>query len=219
MKFLILIALIALAVAQPTFQSLDLAAGGRYLATGQFCAFDNVSNAIGCQATTWVQDAANDLYFQDIGTGGQYYYYPNAAYAVRSGFCFQILGYNSSVLRTTYAAAKQIGFENGRTYHGMGASTCGTPLSQYWKLNGNSRINGYTFQQLSPIAIPNFGNFCFNVNGQIDLNDYTAHFDNSIFGLPTACQSPNGPIPGGYCANFYFQAGGQCNFKLYFTQP
>lgn len=220
MKFIILLAIVA--IANAAFDPFDLADGCKYKAIGQFCSALNGTSGGPCTPTTWAQDAANDVYFQDLGTGGQYYYYHSSAYAVRlvpvgpnqfASLCFEILNYNSSVLRSTYGAAKSIDFENGKTFHGMGGSTCGTPLSQYFRVNGRSRMVGWSFQQLASA-----GPQCLDVNGQIEFTDFAGNFDTSIFNLPALCQAPQGPIPGGYCANFYFPPGNQCNYAIYFPQ-
>jgi len=216
MKAFITFFAIILCCVNASFNNLDLSSGGRYLVNGTFQGWTNLTGEGAPSFTIWAQDASTGRYFQDLQSGGQYYYYPNGAYAVRNGFCFIINEYNSSTLLSSYGSALSYQFDDhvdNRTYMGMGASTCRTPLANLFKMNSNGVMRYWVFQQLSPELIPEEINVCLNVQGQIDFTNSNVmrHFDDSIFDLPSSCLSPVGD----YCRNFYFQSGQQCNYRIY----
>lgn len=201
------------------FTPFDIAESGKILLNGTFCSKTNLSSNVDCLPTIWVADPDNDRYYQDIGfNGGQFIYTSTASYAIRAGFCTEILGYTSTTLRNAYMAAVSFSFNgdgpDNRTFTGMGSSTCRTPLSQAFKANNRGVMRSWIFNQLAPASIPGIGNVCLNVNGQIDFNDEVIrNFDpDPFFILPSACSTP---LPGGYCANFYFPPNGQCNYGIY----
>ena len=217
MKSLLFLAVLFVYVSA-SFNHFDLSAGGRYLINGttSFSGWTNFTGSSAPSATVWAQSPGK--YFQDLGSGGQYYYYPDSAYAIRNGVCYNITGYNSSVLTSTYGQALSVEVDDkvdNRTYFGMSGSTCGTALSNLFKVNANGVLKYWVFRQLSPLIIPGVFNVCLDVQGQIDFTDVDVvrHFDESIFNLPASCTSSSQS----YCANFYFQPGQQCNYKLYFV--
>ncbi len=195
------------------FNRFNLAAGETYLVNGTFQGWNNLTGAGAPTWTIWAQNATAGKYFQDLQGGGQYYYSGTASYAVRNGVCYQIVGYTSATLVSTYGSAMSYQVDDNtdnRTYAGMGASTCGTPLSHAFKVNSKGILKHWVFQQLSPISI-----FCLDVNGQLDFtaSDVDKHFDQSILDPPASCDLP----AGSYCDNFYFQPGQRCNYAFYFT--
>lgn len=204
-----------LSLAHCSFNRFDLSAGGTYLVNGTFQSFNNLTGLSTPVSSVWAQDSSQGKYFQDLQSGGQYYYSKTKSYAVRNGFCFEITGYTSDTLLMSYGSALSYQIdsnEDNRTYTGLGPSTCGTPLLNTFKVNSRGVIKHWVFQQLSPVAI-----FCLNVNGQLDFtdSDVNRHFNESILDPPSSCASPVGP----YCSNFYFQSGEQCNYAFYFIAP
>jgi len=238
MKYLLLFVLFGLScfVVADNFP-LDLTVGGNYIATGNFRSnavfvdnpfvpddtpFGPTSNT----PTVWIANPSNDRYFQDLGTGGKFWYLPNDGFVVRNGLCFRITNYNSSVFRKVLTRTRSFTFDNrpdNRTFFGVYASTCQTSLGQVFKLRNNGMIEEWLFDQKTALQIPagvdpnlpNGINTCLQVKGHLEFDDFERYNrPNDVLPFPeppSECYT----TPLDYCNTYYFPPGNLCNYETF----